>query len=54
MFMNGWLINLMMSDNTWYRKPLGHTSVGNKIVDNSGVVGASPVGAAPTTSSFST
>ena len=26
----------------------------NKIVDNSDVVGASPVGAAPTTSSFST
>ena len=30
------------------------TSVGNKIVDNSDVVGASPVGAAPTTSSLST
>ena len=30
------------------------TFVGNKIVDNSDVVGASPVGAAPTTSSFST
>ena len=28
--------------------------VGNKIVDHSDVVGASPVGAAPTTSSFST
>ena len=28
--------------------------VGNKIVDNSDVVGASPVGAAPTASSFST
>ena len=28
--------------------------VGNKIVDNSDVVEASPVGAAPTTSSFST
>ena len=27
---------------------------GNKIVDHSHVVGASPVGAAPTTSSFST
>ena len=27
--------------------------VGNKIVDHSDVVGASPVGAAPTTSSFS-
>ena len=31
-----------------------YTLVGNKIVDLSDVVGASPVGAAPTTSSFST
>ena len=30
------------------------TLVGNKIVDHSDVVGASPVGAAPTTSSSST
>ena len=30
------------------------TLVGNKIVDNSDVVEASPVGAAPTTSSLST
>ena len=30
------------------------TLAGNKIVDHSDVVGASPVGAAPTTSSFST
>ena len=30
------------------------TLVGNQIVDYSDVVGASPVGAAPTTSSFST
>ena len=30
------------------------TLVGNKIVDHSDVVGASPVGAAHTTSSFST
>ena len=30
------------------------TLVGNKIVDNSDVVGAAPFGAAPTTSSFST
>ena len=30
------------------------TLLGDKIVDNSDVVGASPVGAAPTTSSFST
>ena len=33
---------------------ISHTSVGNKIVDHSDVVGAAPVGAAPTTSSFST
>ena len=30
------------------------TLVGNQIVDHSDVIGASPVGAAPTTSSFST
>ena len=33
---------------------ISHALVGNKIVDYSDVVGASPVGAAPTTSSFST
>ena len=33
---------------------ISRTLVGNKIVDNSDVVGASPVGAAPTTSLFST
>ena len=39
-----------------YRKVsnIRRTLLGNKIVDNSDVVGASPVGAAPTTSSFST
>ena len=39
-----------------YRKTssTSRTLVGNKIIDNSDVVGASPVGAAPTTSSFST
>ena len=39
-----------------YRKTsnISRTSVGNKIVDNSDVVGASPAGAAPTTSSLST
>ena len=42
--------------NKSYRKTsnISRTLVGNKIVDNSDVVGASPVGAAPTTSSFST
>ena len=41
---------------TNYRKTsnISRTLAGNKIVDNSDVVGASPVGAAPTTSSFST
>ena len=33
---------------------ISHTLVGNKIVDHADVVGASPVGATPTTSSFST
>ena len=33
---------------------ISRSLVGNKIVDHSDVVGASPVGAAPTTSSFST
>ena len=39
-----------------YRKTsnISRTLVGNKIVDHSDVVGASPVGATPTTSSFST
>ena len=39
-----------------YRKTsnISRTLVGNEIVDNSDVVGASPIGAAPTTSSFST
>ena len=38
-----------------YRKTsnISRTLVGNKIVDHSDVVGASPVDAAPTTSSFS-
>ena len=33
---------------------ISRTLAGNKTVDHSDVVGASPVGAAPTTSSFST
>ena len=33
---------------------ISRTPVGNKFVDHSDVVGASPVGIAPTTSSFST
>ena len=47
---SGGEINLM------YRKTsnISRTFVDHKIVHNSDVVGASPVGAAPTTSSFST
>ena len=43
-------------DNSIYHKTsnISHTLVGNKIVDHSAVVGASPVGAAPIISSFST
>ena len=33
---------------------IGRTLVGNKIADQSDIVGSAPVGAAPTTSSFST
>ena len=42
--------------NDYYRQVsnIRRTLVSNKIVDHSDVVGASPVGAAPTTSSFST
>ena len=38
----------------WQTSNIRHSLVGNKIVDHSDVVGASPVGAVPTTSSFST
>ena len=46
----------MLPKTIQYRKTpnISCTLVGNKIVDNSDVVGASPVGAAPNTSSFST
>ena len=42
--------------NSIYRQTsnINHTFVGNKIVDYWYVVGASPIGAAPTTPSFST
>ena len=33
---------------------ISHILIGNKLFDYSDVIGASPVGAAPTTSSFST
>ena len=45
-----------MCDVLKYRQIINirRTLVCNKIIDHSDVVGASPVGAAPTTSSFST
>ena len=50
------MMNFYHALHTIYRKVsnIRGTLVGNKIVDHSDVVGASPVGAAPTTSSFST
>ena len=53
--MEHWLIKQVQPD-TDYRQifNIRCTLTGNKIVDHSDVVGASPVGAAPTTSSFST
>ena len=44
------------NDSTGYHQVsnIRRTLIGNKIVDHSDVVGASPVGAAPTTSLFST
>ena len=42
------------SSSTKFHLDISRTSVANKIVDHSDVVGVSPVGAAPTTSSFST
>ena len=50
------LADIYVNEICTYRKVsnIRLTLVGNKIVDHSDVVGASPVGAAPTTSSFST
>ena len=45
---------LVVQEHTAKPLDISRTLVGNKIVDNSDVVRASPVGAAPTTSSFST
>ena len=52
-----WMLNIWWYNyNKTYSEPLdiSRTLVGNKIVDHSDVFGALPVGAAPTTSSFST
>ena len=46
--------SLYVSANYHQTSNISHTLVGNKIVDQSDVVGASPVGAPPTISSFST
>ena len=46
--------NLLYDPHEFFRQMTQRTLVGNWIVDHSDVVGASPVGAAPTTSSFST
>ena len=43
-----------LSQNYLQTSNISRTLVDNKIVEHSDVVGASPVGAAPTTSSFST
>ena len=56
-FMDGiWCSFSKINENINHRKisNISRTLVGNKIVDHSDVVKASPVGAAPTTSSFST
>ena len=56
MFIITLTINIRCSLYIFYRNTydISHNLVGNKIVDNSDVVGASPVGAALTISSFST
>ena len=50
------LLTHALTSTTVYRQVsnIRRTLVGNKIDDHSDVVGAAPVGAAPTTSSFST
>ena len=48
-----WYTSIGMS-NYHQTSNINRTLLGNKIVDHPDVVGASPIGAAPTTSSFST
>ena len=54
-FRDDWLILIICLANYIYRRTsnISRTLVGNKIVDHSNVVGASLVGAAPATTSFS-
>ena len=58
---HGWLYFSIVNDVSFviaveycHTSNISRTFVGNKMVDHSDVVGASPFGAAPTTSSFST
>ena len=48
------MLSLELSNSYRQVSNISHTLIINKIVDHSDEVGASPVGAAPTTSSFST
>ena len=48
------MIELLVYSRKRQTSNISRTLVGNKIVDHIDVVGASPVGAAPTTFSFST
>ena len=52
--MKGHFKNSSMASTYLQTSNISRTLVGNKIVNHSDVVGASPVGAAPTTSQFST
>ena len=48
-------VSIWCHEATYRKTPnISRTLAGNEIVDNSDVVGASPVGAAPNTFSFST
>ena len=51
---DGWIMVILISNNFRQVSNIRRTLVGNEIVGHSDVVWASPVGAAPTTSSFPT
>ena len=48
------IVSFIMEEMYRQTSNISNTLIGCKLVDHSDVVGASPVGAAPTTSSFST
>ena len=48
------MVQLMIDQHYHKTSNINHTLAGNKFMDHSDVVGASPIGAAPTTSSFAT